>query len=148
MLVRSSRDAEGWVRLGRRWGLAELAVVLTMQVLGGDPQSAYLLGLCGLGYALGLAWSRARASAPEPIAADRKPASPRLTSLRDGMAVVTAKHRGRTAYIDRMRPQDILSPVPAGLFCKPGCPILKRCSRHKSAIGPSRHFQPISGANC
>ncbi len=27
-----------WVRLGRRWGLLELAVVLSMQVLGGDPQ--------------------------------------------------------------------------------------------------------------
>ena len=50
-----------WVRLGRRWGLWELAFVLAMQVLGGDPQAAYLLGLAGAGYALGLAWSRARA---------------------------------------------------------------------------------------
>ena len=49
-----------WVRLGRRWGLWELAGVLAMQVLGGDPQAAYLLGLAGAGYALGLAWSRAR----------------------------------------------------------------------------------------
>ncbi|MFI5456180.1 MAG: YfhO family protein [Isosphaerales bacterium] len=49
-----------WVRLGRRWGLVELAVVLAMQVLGGDPQAAYLLGLAGGGYALGMAWSRAR----------------------------------------------------------------------------------------
>ena len=49
-----------WVRLGRRWGLVELAVVLAMQVLGGDPQAAYLLGLAGGGYAVGLAWSRAR----------------------------------------------------------------------------------------
>ena len=41
-----------WVRLGRRWGLVELAIVLSMQVLGGEPQAAYLLGvashrLCG-----------------------------------------------------------------------------------------------------
>ena len=42
-----------WVRLGRRWGLLELAVVLSMQVLGGDPQAAYLLGLAGIGYAAG-----------------------------------------------------------------------------------------------
>ena len=48
-----------WVRLGRRWALWELALVLAMQVLGGDPQAAYLLGLSGAGYALGLAWSRA-----------------------------------------------------------------------------------------
>jgi hypothetical protein len=51
-----------WVRLGRRWGLLELTVVLSMQVLGGDPQAAYLLGLASIGYALGLAWNRARQS--------------------------------------------------------------------------------------
>jgi putative mRNA 3-end processing factor len=33
---------------------------------------------------------------------------------------MTTKHRGGTAYIGWMRPQDLLSPVPAGLFCKPG----------------------------
>ncbi len=48
-----------WVRCGRRWALVELAVVLAMQTLGGDPQSAYLLGLAGIGYAAGLAWERA-----------------------------------------------------------------------------------------
>ena len=42
-----------WVRLGRRWGLLELAIVLSMQMLGGDPQAAYLLGLAGIGYAAG-----------------------------------------------------------------------------------------------
>jgi putative mRNA 3-end processing factor len=30
------------------------------------------------------------------------------------------KHRSNTAYIPEMRPQDILSPLPAGLYCKPG----------------------------
>ena len=45
-----------WVRLGRRWAILELAVVLGMQVLGGDPQSAFLVGIAGLGYALALAW--------------------------------------------------------------------------------------------
>ena len=50
-----------WVRCGRRWGLIELAVVLAMQTLGGDPQSAYLLGLAAIGYAAGLAWHRAAA---------------------------------------------------------------------------------------
>lgn len=47
-----------WVRRGRRWALIELAVVLAMQLLGGEPQSAYLLGLAGIGYAAGLAWER------------------------------------------------------------------------------------------
>ena len=47
-----------WARLGRRWGLIELSIVLAMQTLGGDPQTSYLLGLCGIGYAAGLSWSR------------------------------------------------------------------------------------------
>ena len=55
-----------WVRLGRRWGLLELAIVLSMQMLGGDPQAAYLLGLASIGYALGLAWNRARSSNEKP----------------------------------------------------------------------------------
>ena len=49
-----------WVRLGSRPALLGLAIVLAMQTLGGDPQSAYLLGLCGCGYAVGVAWYRAR----------------------------------------------------------------------------------------
>ena len=57
-----------WVRLGRRWALCELAAVLAMQVLGCDAQSAYLLGLSGAGYALGLAWSRARTRTASPSA--------------------------------------------------------------------------------
>jgi Bacterial membrane protein YfhO len=59
-----------WVRLGRRWGLWELTIVLSMQVLGGDPQAAYLLGLMSIGYALGLAWNRAKISR-EPAAATK-----------------------------------------------------------------------------
>src|SRR5271165_4552663 len=42
-----------WVRLGRRWGLVELAIVLSIQVLAGDPQAAYLLGLASIAYAAG-----------------------------------------------------------------------------------------------
>jgi hypothetical protein len=49
-----------WVRLGQRWALVELAIVLAMQTLGGDPESAYLLGLAAGGYAMGMAWSRTR----------------------------------------------------------------------------------------
>jgi hypothetical protein len=49
-----------WIRGGRPMALPGLAVVLALQTLGGDPQSAYLLGLCGGGYALGLAWARSR----------------------------------------------------------------------------------------
>ncbi len=58
-----------WVRLGRRWGLCELALVLAMQILGGDPQAAYLLGLSGAAYALGLAWALARSNATSQVTA-------------------------------------------------------------------------------
>jgi len=62
-----------WVRLGRRWGLVELAIVLAMQMLGGDPQSAYLLGWAAGGYAAGITWSCAR----EVRRAKRKTGDPR-----------------------------------------------------------------------
>ena len=45
------RAVDRWLRLGRRIALAELAVVLAMETLGGDPESAYLTGLCAAGYA-------------------------------------------------------------------------------------------------
>jgi hypothetical protein len=61
-----------WARLGRRWGLLELAIVLSMQTLGGDPQAAYLLGLSSIGYALGLAWHRARSSQVASDVAERR----------------------------------------------------------------------------
>lgn len=46
--------ADRWLRLGRRSALAALALVLTMQVLGGDPEAAYLAVVCAGGYAAGL----------------------------------------------------------------------------------------------
>jgi hypothetical protein len=49
-----------WVREGSRPAVLGLALVLALQVLGGDPQSAYLLGLCGAGYAVGLSWALQR----------------------------------------------------------------------------------------
>ena len=49
-----------WLTRGSRWAILGLAGVLAMQMLGGDPQSAYLLGLCSVAYAAGLAWHRAR----------------------------------------------------------------------------------------
>ena len=60
------RAVDRWLRLGRRSGLVELAVVLAMQVLGGDPQVAYLTGLCAGGYAVGLSWSRGRSGRALP----------------------------------------------------------------------------------
>lgn len=66
------RGVDRWLRLGRRAGLVELALVLAMQVLGGDPESAYLTVVCGLGYALFL-------RRPEP--ATRRPWRPWVIGL-------------------------------------------------------------------
>jgi hypothetical protein len=57
------RAADRWLRLGRRIALAELAVVLAMETLGGDPESAYLTGVCAAAYAAALAWPRRRGTA-------------------------------------------------------------------------------------
>jgi hypothetical protein len=59
------RAADRWLRLGRRSAMAELAAVLAMQVLGGDPEAAYLTGLCAFGYAVALA--------RPPVAAPARP---------------------------------------------------------------------------
>ena len=48
------------MRQGQRRAGAELAAVLALQVLGGDPEVAYLTAVCGAGYAVVLA-IRARA---------------------------------------------------------------------------------------
>jgi hypothetical protein len=45
------RAIDRLLRQGRRIGGAELAAVLALQVLGGDPESAYLTAACGAGYA-------------------------------------------------------------------------------------------------
>lgn len=52
------RACDRWLRAGRRWGLVELALVLALQTLGGDPETAYLLGVASGGYAWMLASRR------------------------------------------------------------------------------------------
>ncbi len=49
------RAIDRWLRQQRPWALLELAAVLALQTLGGDPQTAYVSGLCAGGYALLLA---------------------------------------------------------------------------------------------
>ncbi len=46
--------ADRWVRGGHRLALAGLAVVLALQVLGGDPEAAYVTWISAAGYALGI----------------------------------------------------------------------------------------------
>ncbi len=54
------RSVDRWLRLRKRFALLELAVVLAMETLGGDPEMAYLTGLCAGGYAFVLAWNAER----------------------------------------------------------------------------------------
>ena len=50
--------ADRWLRCGRRGAVPGLALVLAMQVLGGDPEAAYVTVVCAAGYAAGLAAAR------------------------------------------------------------------------------------------
>jgi Bacterial membrane protein YfhO len=52
------RAIDRWLRQGKRSGLIELAAVLSMQVLGGDLQSAYLVGVAGAAYCVWLSRGR------------------------------------------------------------------------------------------
>lgn len=58
------READRWLRAGRRPAIPGLAAVLALQVLGGDPQAAYLTALASGGYALGLGWADRPGSRP------------------------------------------------------------------------------------
>lgn len=60
------RAADRWLRLGRPGALLELAAVLALETLGGDPEVAYLTGVCAGGYAAALARGRARGSEGGP----------------------------------------------------------------------------------
>ena len=55
-----------WLRTGHRASIGVLAIVLAMQTLGGDPEAAYVTGLCAGGYALGLAVARRREASGRP----------------------------------------------------------------------------------
>ena len=104
-----------WVRLGRRWGLLELAAVLTMQTLGGDPQASYLLGLAAGGYAVGLAWRGRDRTRPED--GDGSDAPPRRTRFRwaipialIGLAAWFEMTLMAARWLPRLRPRGL--PVP------------------------------------
>jgi hypothetical protein len=72
------RAVDRWLRFGNRWGLLELAIVLALLTMGGDPQAAYLLGLASAAYALQLAWSRRRQSTfPETNSSSTAQINPR-----------------------------------------------------------------------
>ncbi|HZW33676.1 MAG TPA: hypothetical protein VFF52_23345, partial [Isosphaeraceae bacterium] len=110
------RAVDRWVRLGRRRGLLELAMVLAMQVLGGDPQSAYLLGWSALAYAAGIAWSRARAvGRAVPAAGTARWARSRLAGLVPlaliGLLIAILATVALAQWLPRKRPPGI-PPMP------------------------------------
>jgi hypothetical protein len=79
-----------WLRLGRRFALLLLSLVLAMQVLGGDPQTAYLLGLAAIPYAIGLLWTRQtpRGENPESLEPRHARMSGRRLSVVASMLVI------------------------------------------------------------
>jgi hypothetical protein len=66
------RGVDRTVRLRKRRASLGLAVVLALQILGGDPEAAYLVFLCGGLYAATIAWQdRRQPSADSPPARTR-----------------------------------------------------------------------------
>src|SRR6201994_2947234 len=62
---------------------------------------------------------------------------------------MTPKNEAHRAYMDGMRPQDIVSPVPACLFCKPGgfhIDPVRPVERAVITHGHSDHARPGHGA--
>lgn len=98
---------DAWLRRGRRWGIAALGAVLAMQVFGGDPQAAYLSGLCGGAYALVLA--RAERERQDASAWRRVGVGLGLVALLAAWAAATLV---LAWYLPQVRPRRSLPPVP------------------------------------
>jgi hypothetical protein len=101
------RATDRWLRLGRRIALAELAAVLAMETLGGDPESAYLTGVCAAAYAAALAWRGTNADVAEEGGAPPGSHRPKLARRVLGaallltlwIAAVLAAERGLAAFL-------------------------------------------------
>ena len=138
------RAVNGWLRRGRLASVFELAAVLAMETLGGDPETAYVTGLCAAGYAVILART------PRPAAA-----TARWSWIRVGLvgavalaawtaAVLVAAHI-LPGYRPRPAPgrPPIILPwvkyVPmaaAAIWAVVGAVILRRWRRGRSTLGP------------
>jgi hypothetical protein len=59
---------DGLIRQRRRWGFPALAAVLALQVLGGDPEAAYVTVFSGVAYALvQITWERPVSAFPRAV---------------------------------------------------------------------------------
>ena len=106
-----------WVRTGSNRALVGLAIVLAMQTLGGDPQAAYLLGLCSLAYAAGVSWTAGRGPVAKASREGVPVSRPRWkTILRLGLLAAAWIGASLTlaSFAPRLRPHYIPpSPTPA-----------------------------------
>jgi hypothetical protein len=93
------RAVDRWLRLGERRSLLLLAVVLAMETLGGEPEVAYVTGLCAAGYALVLARRR--------MPKGKRPGSrvPIVVLGIVGIAMWTALTLFAALYLPAMRPE-------------------------------------------
>ena len=91
---------------GPALGLIELAVVLALQVLGGDPQSAYVLGLCAGGLCAGP--GRSRETGPSCSPTGRS-----VASLAGGRVVMFVRLGRPRPCCWRLAPR-LARPEPAG----------------------------------
>lgn len=110
--------ADQWLRLRRLPALGGLAAVLTMQVLGGDPQAAYVLGVCAAGYGVALGWPASRART-RPSAARFLAAALALTVVWSLAALSLAWIAPRSSLVNATRdvmPRIVLAISGAGVL--------------------------------
>ena len=93
---------ERWLRHKSRPALLGLAAVLALQVLGGDPEAAYVTGLCACGYA----WILSR---PEEPRADR-PRTIVKVAVAGGLLVLWAGACLAAAVILKRTPAEVGKP--------------------------------------
>lgn len=145
--------ADRWLRLGNRWGLVELAVVLAMETLGGDPEVAYLTGVCAGGYALALARGRYVAARKTPPAS-RRSGEKRVITLAIGlfclwlaatfaMAVLAKVFRPVSAVPLVLPWMPFVAPTILGVWAVVGLVVLSRWRR--GGDGPVRWLVPMLG---
>lgn len=142
-----------WLRHGRRWAVLELAVVLAMETLGGDPEEAYLTGVVGGLYALALAWRQGRAGREEGTWRSRPMVWVGLLIGVVGMWV--AGTLTMAAWASTLRARDFptvalpwipyVAPAVAGLWGLIGILVLRRWRRERRAGRSPRLIPMLAG---
>ncbi|MGE3820087.1 MAG: YfhO family protein [Isosphaeraceae bacterium] len=136
------RAVDRWLRFGKRLALLELTAVLAMEVLGGDPEVAYLTGLAAGAYAIGLTLTRRTKPTVDPSTRPRRFPWIRVTLCLIAwfLGTLLVSKLALTARGDEFPPPPLpwmpwVSPAIAGAWALAGLILLNQWRRSR---GPTR----------